>query len=636
MTQWSLAGEFWAFIVIVILMLYFYERRLAVNARDKLYRNCLWMSMLCIGLNVSSVVLLQYPEQVPGWLNILLNSAYFLAVVAACSMVAAFVFMMMMEHVYEKHCLRRAFTGLFVVNILYAAAVLWNIKSSILFYIDSAGIYHRGRLNGLGYAVLAVEIGMIYFCYIKNRPSVSKSMVKVICTIPPVTVLLCMFQALFPEIILNETAMAVANLVLFIGFQNRAVRRDYLTMVGNRESFYENLTLRLAGKQEFQLILLSLRQYDFVNQNYGHQKGDEILYTIATGLGRLIPGGEVFRFGNVDFAMIIPLKSAEEAASNFKTVKKRCGQTWTVGDIHAHVRTVFLYLEYRGEPCTPSQMMEYLEYGIRKAKEKPGACIHFTDALLKEYEEEKRILEIMQQSVEQKRFKVWYQPVYHLGAGVRSAEALLRLDDYEGNPLPPSRFIPIAEESGLIDELSWIVLEEVCSFLEQSNSKRIESISVNLSMQQFADIGISERIQECLKRHSLSPDQLKIEVTERVLLQDMGYMKHVMRDMNRAGIGFYLDDFGTGYSNLSSVLEFPFECVKLDKSLLKEFPGNPDAEMMVRTLTELFHSIGNQVVVEGVEEKTQAELLGVIGADRIQGYYYSRPLPQDIFAREYS
>ena len=253
MTQWSLAGEFWAFIVIVILMLYFYERRLAVNARDKLYRNCLWMSMLCIGLNVSSVVLLQYPEQVPGWLNILLNSAYFLAVVAACSMVAAFVFMMMMEHVYEKHCLRRAFTGLFVVNILYAAAVLWNIKSSILFYIDSAGIYHRGRLNGLGYAVLAVEIGMIYFCYIKNRPSVSKSMVKVICTIPPVTVLLCMFQALFPEIILNETAMAVANLVLFIGFLCVAVTdamhsRRQIEQSGEPVEEYEVLTpLRSVG-----------------------------------------------------------------------------------------------------------------------------------------------------------------------------------------------------------------------------------------------------------------------------------------------------------------------------------------------------------------------------------------------------
>lgn len=635
MVQWSLAGEFWAFIVIVILMLYFYERRPAVNIRDRLYWNCLWMAIHCTALNVLCVVLLRHPDRVPRWLNMLVNSVYFLMIVAACSLVAAFVFIMMLEHVYEKHCLKRAFTGLIVVNVLYLAAVLWNIKSGIIFYIDSEGLYHQGKWNGLGYAVMAVEMAMVCICYFQNRPSVSKSIVKVICTIPPVTILLCVFQVFFPEIMLNETAMAFANLILFISFQNRAVRRDYLTMVGNRESFYENLSLRLAGEQEFQLILLSLRQYDIVNQNYGHQKGDEILYTIANVLGRLIPGGEVFRFGNVDFAMLIPLKSEEQAAANFRTVKERCEQTWSVGDIHTHVRAVFMYLEHQGGACTPSQMMEYLEYGLRKAKETPGASIHFTDDLLKEYEEEKRILEIMQRSVEQKRFRVWYQPVYHLGTGVKSAEALLRLDDYEGNPLPPSRFIPIAEESGLIDELSWIVMEEVCSFLEHYKTGKIESISVNLSMQQFADMEISDRIQACLKKHHLSPDRLKIEVTERVLLQDMDYMKSVMNEMNHAGIGFYLDDFGTGYSNLASVLEFPFECVKLDKSLLKGFPGNPDSEMMVRMLTELFHSFGNRVVVEGVEDASQAEMLQTIGADRIQGYHYSRPLPQEVFAEEY-
>ncbi|EGB94753.1 EAL domain-containing protein [Clostridium sp. D5] len=635
MIKWSLAGEFWAFIVIVILMLYFHEKRPVINTKDKLYRSCLWMSMHCIGLNVLCVILIRQSDKVPRWLNVLMNSIYFMMIVVVCSMVSAFVFIMMLEHVYEKYCLRRVFTGLIAVNVLYLAAVLWNIKSGIIFYFDSAGIYHRGTWNGLGYAAVAAEICMIYICFLKNRPSVSKSMVRVICTIPPVTILLCVFQVLFPEIILNETAMAVANLILFIAFQNRALRRDYLTMVGNRESFYEHLTLRLAGEQEFQLILLSLRQYDIVNQNYGHQKGDEILYAVATELGRLIPGGEVFRFGNVDFAMLIPLQSQEQAAINFRTVKERCDETWSVGNIHTHVRTAFMYLEYQGGECTPSQMMEYLDYGLRKAKEKPGVSIHFTEELLKEYKEEKRILEIMQRSVEQKRFRVWYQPVYHLGVGVRSAEALLRLNDYEGNPLPPSRFIPIAEESGLIDELSWIVLEEVCSFLEQNETDKIESISVNLSMQQFADIKISGRIQECLNRHHLSPDRIKIEVTERVLLQDMEYMKHVMKEMNHAGIRFYLDDFGTGYSNLASVLEFPFECVKLDKSLLKGFPENPDSEKMVRMLTELFHSFGNSVVVEGVEDASQAEQLHRIGVDRIQGYYYSRPLPQEVFAEEF-
>ena len=149
-----------------------------------------------------------------------------------------------------------------------------------------------------------------------------------------------------------------------------------------------------------------------------------------------------------------------------------------------------------------------------------------------------------------------------------SAEALRRLRDYDGEPVSPSEFIPLAEETGLIDDLSWIVLEEICMLFGQSRGK-IDSVSINLSMQQFEDRSRSGRSHECLKRSGLSPDKLKIEVTERVLLQDMDYMKMIMEEMTGEGFGFYLDDFGTGYSNISCALSLPLEYIKLDRSLRK-------------------------------------------------------------------
>lgn len=635
MIQWSLAGDFMSFIVIFVLMLYFYEKRMLANIRIRLYRACLWSSMLSIILNAVCVYLIEHSDRVPYWVNMLFNSMYFELTVIVCSLIAAYVFIKMLEHVYDKSCLRRAFTGLAVVNVLYLAAVLYNLKSGIIFYFDPAGNYHRGPLNILGYGAMAVEIMMIYLCYIKNHPSVSQSVVRIIYTIPTITVLLCLFQFMYPQMIMNGTGMAIADLVLFISFQARELKKDHLTMAGNRESFFENISLRLAGGQQFQIVVLALRKFDIINKNYGHQKGDEFLYTIVKELRMLIPEAEVFRFGNVEFALIIPWRSAEESAENYRRIKERCQEGWTVEWIHAHIRAAFMYLDYMGQHCTPSQLMDYVEYGIQKAKDSPSHDVHFTETVMREYEEEKKILEIMQQSVEQRRFRVWYQPVSHLESGFASAEALLRLNDYEGNPVPPSRFIPIAEESGMIDDLSWIVLEEVCELLERHPESQVKSISINMSMQQFADAGLEKRILDCLKRHHLTPDRLKIEVTERVLLHDMAYMKNVMYNMNHAGIGFYLDDFGTGYSNLASVLEFPFECVKLDKSLLIGFPGNPDSEMLVKTLIELFHSMGEKVVVEGIEDAAQAEFLKALGADRIQGYYYSKPLPEEAFEKYY-
>ncbi|XBX06664.1 EAL domain-containing protein [Enterocloster clostridioformis] len=149
-----------------------------------------------------------------------------------------------------------------------------------------------------------------------------------------------------------------------------------------------------------------------------------------------------------------------------------------------------------------------------------------------------------------------------------SAEALRRLRDYDGEPVSPSEFILLAEETGLIDDLSWIVLEEICMLFGQRRGK-IDSVFINLSMQQFEDRSLSGRIHECLKRSGLSPDKLKIEVTERVLLQDMDYMKMIMEEMTGEGFGFYLDDFGTGYSNISCALSLPLEYIKMDRSLRK-------------------------------------------------------------------
>ena len=635
MIRWSLAGEYMSFIVIFVLLLYFHEKRTVVNTRMRLYSSCLWLSMLSIVLNAVCVILIDHSDRVPYWLNMLLNSSYFMLTVLVCSLICTYMFIKMLEHVYDKKCLRRAFRGLTAVNVIYLAALLYNVKSGIIFYFDQTGLYHRGRWNSLGYGAMAVEIVMLYLCFFKNRPSVNQSIVKIIATLPPIILLLGVFQVTYPQLLMNGTAMAIADLILFISFQSREFKLDHLTTAGNRESFYENISLRMAGGQQFQIILLALRKFDIVNKNYGHKKGDEFLYTIATQLRRLIRGAEIFRFGNVEFALIVPYKSAEDSAQNYEAVKNRCREGWTVEDVHTHIRTAFMYMDYLGQHCTPSQLMDYIEFGISKSKEMPNHDVHFTETVRKEYEEEKKILEIMQMSVEQRRFRVWYQPVSHVEGGFYSAEALLRLDDYDGNPVPPSKFIPIAEESGMIDDLSWIVLEEVCELLEKNPQSRIRSISINLSMQQFADIGLEKRILDCLERHHLTAARLKIEVTERVLLHDMAYMKNVMYNMNRAGIGFYLDDFGTGYSNLASVLEFPFENVKLDRSLLIGFPGNPDSEMLVKTLIELFHSMGESVVVEGIEDEAQAELLKVLGADRIQGYYYSKPLPEEIFEKYY-
>ena len=165
----------------------------------------------------------------------------------------------------------------------------------------------------------------------------------------------------------------------------------------------------------------------------------------------------------------------------------------------------------------------------------------------------------------------------------------------------------------------------------QRTPGQIKSISINLSMQQFEDRTLLERMKQCLDKYHLTPERLKIEITERVLLQDMDYMKMMMEELTKSGICFYLDDFGTGYSNISCVLSLPFEYIKLDKSLLKGIPGDRKAELLVKSMVKTFRSMGLKIVAEGVEEKEQAEMLKEFGVSSIQGYYYGKPMPEEEF-----
>ena len=157
----------------------------------------------------------------------------------------------------------------------------------------------------------------------------------------------------------------------------------------------------------------------------------------------------------------------------------------------------------------------------------------------------------------------------------------------------------------------------------------LKSVSLNLSKQQLLDPRLTEHIARKLEEYRLTPDRLKIEITERFLLQDAQYARRQLDSLLALRLEIYMDDFGTGYSNLTSVLNFPFTFIKLDRSLVYRVPEDRQAELMVRTLLALFHDMGKRLVAEGVETEVQALRLRDLGADMIQGFYYARPMPPE-------
>lgn len=365
MIRWSLTAEFLSFITIVILFLYYNERGRFPTHRRSLYLLCLCASGGSILLNALCVYAIAVPDLLPLWLNWLLNSLYFLLCVSVCSLIAGFLFALLLEHVYDKRCLHRALAVIIALTAGFALLTLWNLRSGVLFFFDEAGGYHRGPLNAMGYCILGVELVMLVLCYLRNRSSVSRPMVRVMHVLPPLLVLMTVFQRLYPGLLLNGTLLAQANLIVFISFHTRSVELDSLTGIRNRASFFRELTLRSGG---------------------------------------------------------------------------------------------------------------------RLARQENRPLVRFDPDVEARFRRRQHLVELMRSSIRQHRFQIWYQPVYCLhGRHFCSAEALLRLTDYDGAPISPGEFIPLAEETGLIDELSWIVLEEVCRFLGAGRADPLQYVSINLS-----------------------------------------------------------------------------------------------------------------------------------------------------------
>ncbi|MCI1982735.1 MAG: EAL domain-containing protein [Oscillospiraceae bacterium] len=248
--------------------------------------------------------------------------------------------------------------------------------------------------------------------------------------------------------------------------------------------------------------------------------------------------------------------------------------------------------------------------------------------------------DLLYRSLKNDRFEIYYQPLYTICDGkFTEAEALLRLKDDTGKFIPPECFIPVAEQDGLIVSIGSMVLEKVCKYIRYLLACRIDidSISVNLSVVQLMQQNAVSQLLDIIRRNSISPNRIRLEVTESTLISNFVQAGQKIRELSTAGIQFALDDFGTGYSNITDVIDLPFDEIKLDKSLIWDSIGNERCSVVIRELTKIFRQINLGVTAEGVETAEHDNFARQCGCNKIQGFRYAKPMPvsqaDDFFGR---
>lgn len=412
---------------------------------------------------------------------------------------------------------------------------------------------------------------------------------------------------------------------------------DQLTGLPNRSLFYEQLRPILkraaAQEQKVALIFADLTNFNRINDTLGYAAGDELLKIVAQRLSKLGTNKDfVARIGGDEFTVIVEgVKNAEAAAIRARTMIESILEPVFIENTEVNVGANIGISIFPDDGTEADKLVNFADMALRTASHSaPNSYFFFSQEMNEETEDNLALERDLRKGLIQNEFALFFQPQYDVKTGkILSAEALIRWFHPTRGMVSPVRFIPIAEDTGLIIPLGDWILREALRYIKLWDDMGLPKISVavNLSAIQFQQEDLAGSIEKILNESGVSPDRLELELTESVVMQDARKADNILSRLSRLGIKLAIDDFGTGYSSLSYLKRFDVDRLKIDQSFVRDMTNNYDDAEIARAIINLGHTLGLEIVSEGVETKEQLELLKQQGCDVIQGYLISRPMP---------
>jgi len=426
---------------------------------------------------------------------------------------------------------------------------------------------------------------------------------------------------------------------------------DNLTDLPNRESFKDRLGQAIDDARShggaLAVLLLDLDNFRRINDTLGHRLGDVLLERVALGLKGCVRSSDwvgrasadrradLARMGGDEFALLIErIQEPQDAGKVATRILAVLARPIELEQHEVFVNGSLGISVYPNDGEHVDTLLKNADTAMYEAKEQGGGVYQFYANSMNASAHERLALESqLRRALQREEFLLHYQPQLDLGRDrIVAAEALVRWQSPEHGLVPPGKFIPIAEEFGLIDPIGWWVLRRAC----QQNKTWQEAglapirISVNLSGVQFRRGGLVDAMRESLEACALSPEYLELELTESTIMRGGEETIATLKALKDMGLQLAIDDFGTGYSSLSYLKRFPIDTLKIDKSFVDGIPGDLNDTAIARAIINMAHSLGLSVVAEGVETQSQLDFLRQEGCDVVQGYHISRPGPADV------
>ena len=611
-------------LVFDLVLIFFIVRHEGVGLYgERIFKKCLFVYSCCIILDILSVIAIENDEYIAPFVIAAACKMYLISLMASAAY--GFVYSYSdIEHLRDNRHFKYGITGVAIIGAVLIAVL------PVSYFHSGRTIYSYGpsAMAAFVFAPLFIISSFLMTVFYGKQMNTHKRRAIRAWMILEMTA--ATIQFIFPQALLVGFGSSLGLFILYSELENPEAYLDKVTGCFSAETFKMYVSQEYMEVKQFSsIIVCNSRKWKL-----GEEEERRILVEMTEYLHSF--GSKLFRIHGNDFVLIYDKKEEHEmneieSAVNLDVIRQRFKESWG-----GHfLTTKFLYIP---DSHIASSLDEYNDIYSRYRDtftnaEDMKTLDDSTGQSIREYRQ--MILEI-KDALSTDRVEVFYQPIYSIATDTFvSAEALARIRGKDGKLVMPGKFIPVAEETGLIEQIGERVFERTCECIKEHRLEEmgIEYVEVNLSVSQCENPMLSTTYDEIMKSRGVTPSEVNLEITESSTLNQRNILLENMNKLMNLGCRFSLDDFGTGESNLNYIMDMPVNIVKFDRSMVQEYFNNDKAKVVITNTVNMIKQLGLKTVAEGVETEEQVEGIKALGIDYIQGFYYSKPLSTDDFIR---
>lgn len=523
------------------------------------------------------------------------------------------------------------FSPILLVFLAFAA----NIGNHLVFSVKEG--YTRGPLFSLLYIVSILYVIYDVSYIIRYRHLFSLGKIFAISAVIPLNLAAMIVQMLFPSALVEMFFGAISLLIVSNSIQRPEDYIDSITGLMNLNSYAHNMKRNFHNEKHMRLIMINIGNHSVFRAVMGFDSSMQALAKIASMLHEVSKKhrahADLYYLDNYRFRIVLYGKNMDKADSVAEAVNKLLKQKSDFNGLDICL-SPYIVLARCPEEIPDFKGLTSFGVDFHQKNHYTGQIMYAGDIYDRhQLNIQNNIDMIIDRALREKSFQVYYQPIYStLHKRFLSAEALIRLFDPQHGFISPETLITAAEKNGTIHEIGAFVFEQVCRFIASEGFEKLglDYIEVNLSVAQCMNADLPDTLFSIMEKYGISPGKINLEITETFTVYEQKIMTENLEKLTQAGFSFSLDDYGTGYSNIKRVIQLPLKIIKLDKTFVAE-QGNPKMWIFLKNTIEMLKNMNMKIVVEGVETLEMLTVFSDLECDFIQGYYFSKAIPEEEF-----